>query len=170
MVVPAAQVVAWYRLMLDRAVPSCLRRGKTEISHRNVPYIYPTVKLKCWLPQDDPACTSNPHATRHRCQKVGHSCFRNICSFFYVPHRLFFRRVGRAIAFMVSVLTPGWAFYSLDVAFDNLAERVGSLSQPPSIGGKETHDELGRWVSRREPWRKMHQEADQRAVFTKRSK
>eukprot|EP00959_Pyramimonas_sp_CCMP1952_P425766 8918065-Pyramimonas_sp.AAC.1 len=86
-----AAIASWYRLLYDHTIPKPLRaKGEGPLSAEHVPYIYPTVKLKCWdgglLP---------PESGRHKCTKPKHSCFRNICSFVRLPPRSLYRSISR---------------------------------------------------------------------------
>ena len=58
-------------------------------SRRNSPYVYPTIKLRCYRGSED-GKSMKSHT------KAGHSCMRNIISFFRLPGRKTLKKVGVA--------------------------------------------------------------------------
>eukprot|EP00959_Pyramimonas_sp_CCMP1952_P052194 1090667-Pyramimonas_sp.AAC.1 len=111
-------VVSWYRLLYDYTIPKSMRaKGEGPLNARHTPYIYPTVKLKCWSVEPHP-----PPGGRHTCAKPQRSCFRNMCSFARLPSRGLYRSLGRALTFISDQMKPGWAFSSLDSAVPNIID------------------------------------------------
>ena len=117
--VPKSQVVSWYRMLLDFTIPKKLFRGRSQFSYANLPYAYPTIKLKCWTPSGV-----------HRCQDPRHSCFRNICSFVRLPGRRVYRQLGRGLQHVMQYLTPGWGLRDMSQAFPLLVDRASWLKRP----------------------------------------
>eukprot|EP00959_Pyramimonas_sp_CCMP1952_P008700 182061-Pyramimonas_sp.AAC.1 len=65
---PAKAVVPWYRLLHDYTIPKSMRSpGEGPINQSHIPYIYPTVKLKCWCGD-----FQTPPDGRRRCSKPQH--------------------------------------------------------------------------------------------------
>ena len=125
-----AAVVGWYRLLYDYTIPKPLRaKGEGPLNAEHVPYIYPTVKLKCWDGDHLP-----PVSGRHKCKKPQHSCFRNICSFVRLPSRSLYRSISRAFTFISNQMNPGWSFSSLDTAVPNLLDQYEHLVSAPASG------------------------------------
>ena len=88
----------------------------------NVPYMYITIKAKCWTMTGD--------VCQHTCEKPGHACVRKICSWIRHPYRNWLRRVGRAARVLLLSLRFGDAVPNLKRAAPCLLERVGRLSAP----------------------------------------
>lgn len=139
---PLEQVVSWYRLLIDFALPRSLCRGSTQISLHSIPYVYISVKRKCWSPKPT-LCPLDGTLKKHICTKPNHSCFRNIVSFVRMPCRPLMRRFGQALGFLIRTFTPGWAFTNLDVAFSELRSRVDSLEPPVLLGAAHVPQCIG---------------------------
>ena len=123
-----AAVLSWYRLLYDFTIPKSMRaRGEGALNQGHIPYVYSTVKLKCW----DGGPTV-PSGGRHRCCKPQHSCFRNICSFVRLPSRVLYRSLSRALTFLANQVYPGWAFTSLDNAVPNFVAQFSQLESHPA--------------------------------------
>lgn len=56
-----------------------------------VPYLYGSVKLKCWFPDGG----------GRRCEKPAHSCYRRIISYFRLWRRKYWRRIHRGNQIML---------------------------------------------------------------------
>ena len=110
-----ADVLHFYRKQLDNALPRCLQARATSMSLSALPYVYPTIKLKC-LPtildvNSVCSCVSpfdGTHADIVTCFKNNHACFRNIVSFCKLPSRLSYRYVGRSLQFLIGKHLRGW--------------------------------------------------------------
>ena len=74
-----------------------------------------------------------PPQGRHRCSKASHSCVRNTCRFVKFPGRVLYRCIGRAVRYLVDVLTPGWSFRDQDSALTELTNEVKLLDSPSSF-------------------------------------
>ena len=122
---PKGSVLAWYRLAIDFTLPKSLCRRRTAISWDHLPYAFPTLKLRCWDPSPAP-----PGEGRHRCNKLAHSCLRNIISFVGFPNRGLYRKFSRAFSYICGWFFAGWRFSSLDLALDELRSRVRCLRPP----------------------------------------
>lgn len=99
---PATNVLTAYHKLLNRIVPRNLMPGSNAFGINNVPYIYFTVKHKCFkasyqrkagatIPPAPSSLSENPQAHFHRahtCCNEGHSCLRNIVSFKKLPGRM----------------------------------------------------------------------------------
>ena len=109
------EVIKMYQKLHDSALNPRIRAFKTPININNVPYIYGTVKRKCW--SDGP---SRPRdgvfEDRKICKKDGHSCFRQIVSFIALPSRPVFRRISRAFNFMIDTIWDSFDFQDLSTA------------------------------------------------------
>ena len=116
-------IVVWYRLLHDHSVPRRVRGPISPVSASSLPYIYPTIKGKCWSPMTD----SSRH-TAHICTKPNHSCHRNICSFAKVASKATWRSFSRAYAFLVRVFFATWSFSSMDTYPRELADRFACLN------------------------------------------
>ena len=122
-------VLDWYRLVFDLAIPNTLTRfAKTSFAFSNIPYVYPTVKSKCWL-----ATLTAGSFSKHVCEKPGHACLRSIVSFVKLPCKKIFQRIGRALSLLVSTFCPGWSFNNLDVAPGQLADRAALLRPDAAV-------------------------------------
>lgn len=74
---PLAPVVKLFQLAFDVSMPGNLQKqfsGSTCFGAGNLPTCKPLVKRKCWFQGSQ---------VRHACEKPGHSCFRNVISFFF---------------------------------------------------------------------------------------
>lgn len=92
---PLAPVVRLFQLAFDVSMPGNLQRqfsGKTCVSRRNLPTCKPLVKRKCWL---------SGTQVMHVCSKPGHSCFRNVISFFHLPQKVRFRYASRGLQVLI---------------------------------------------------------------------
>ena len=134
---PMDQVVSWYRLLFDYTIPKNLHTRSSCISAWNLPYIYETIKGKCW--SSTAVIVDGQGETKHTCTKPGHSCMRNICSFIRFPGRKLYQRFGKAPTFLSNVFAKGWSFKNLDTAFDELRARVDLLEKPAKFSGKPCH-------------------------------
>ena len=135
-------VLAWYRMLYDGSIPKSLRRkGEGTFSRYHLPYIYPTVKLKCWS-----GAHEIPLEGRHVCHDPQHSCFRNVCSFARLPSRGLYKALGRAARFVCDLVTPGWSFTNLDKAFPDVVSQFSTLDL-----GEVQMQAL--WLLHGSPWR-----------------
>ena len=67
-----------YRHWINNCLPRSLKPPECLIFDTELPYIYPTVKRKCF---------NGWQGCMKTCIKPGHSCFRNVCSFRKLPCR-----------------------------------------------------------------------------------
>ena len=86
-----------YRILADDALPSKLRRF-SPVSCWNFPYLYATVKRKCFTDVDG---LPNQPGPRHRCKKPQHACLRQIVSFACLPSRKINKLLGRGLSFLL---------------------------------------------------------------------
>eukprot|EP00959_Pyramimonas_sp_CCMP1952_P270014 5644968-Pyramimonas_sp.AAC.1 len=122
-------VVSWYRLLYDYTIPKSMRSPREgPINQSHIPYIYPTVKLKCWC-----GGFQTPPDGRHRCSKPQYSCFRTICSFVCLPSRALYRSVSRAFTLLSNQFNPGWSFLSLDTAVPSVLDQCCHLVSAPTV-------------------------------------
>ena len=119
------QIVRWYQTIIDFVLPRSLCPKSTMVALGSIPYMYPTLKQKCW---SDSMC--NETQSKHTCKKPGHSCMRNVVSFFRLPVRKTMKGFTRAYSHLTRVFVPGWSLGSLNTAYSRLIERVGFLKPP----------------------------------------
>ena len=117
-----ADVVSFYRSVVNVVLPRNIARNMI-FTEFNVPYIYPTVKSKCYGTCNGRTCKI--------CPKPLHSCFRNICSFVKFPGRRHLRYVSRAIRFVLLCSRKGWFFESLSTAHGELSSKQKQLYKSP---------------------------------------
>lgn len=119
---PHAQVLAWYRLLHDHVMVRKLRDAHSPISLHSLPYIYPTIKRKCWRDS-----VPLPVVNMRTCTKSGHACMRNICSFARLLSKRAWRVYARAYTFIGHTFYRGWGFDNLNVAPTQLASDMKAM-------------------------------------------
>lgn len=103
-------VELFYRKLADKALPPSLPGWHTPISCWNVPYIYGSVKRKCFT-DSNASC-----GLRKRCCVAHHSCFRNIVSFYRMPSRRACKYLGRALSLYLKSTWHSASFGSMKTA------------------------------------------------------
>ena len=116
---PLVTILSWYRLCYDWTISKSMRGCPGTVSYLNLPYGYPTIKLKCFNTDGSQTC-----------QKPGHSCVRNVCSFLRMPSRRLYRRIARSVNYLVDLLTPGWSLKDLSKAPEELLQQCHLLRGP----------------------------------------
>jgi hypothetical protein len=99
---------------------------KSDQHNITLPYIYGTVKAKCYH------FAENSHSTTHICQKHQHSCFRRIVSSARLEPawRKHLKIVSRATQLLINKFMPGFEVESLDTSAHQLATQLRRLKQP----------------------------------------
>ena len=92
---PIEKLLKTYRDLFRLHLPKSVQAYDTHFSEANLPYLYDTVKRKCW--------NSNDFGGAQKiCEKPGHSCFRCISSFAAFPGKLHLKYASRALDFVIS--------------------------------------------------------------------
>ena len=110
-----------YRFLADGSLPRRLRPWYCPVSGENLPYMYPSVKRKCW--EDEPV----EDRPRKKCTKTVHSCHRSIISFIRMPHRKVYRRVGRATHFYIQSVWKSKSLCGLATAASKIKQGISKL-------------------------------------------
>ena len=122
----------FYRRLADSALPVRLRGLYNPVSCYTVPYLYDSVKRKCWCDGDDDCILCGLHPRDHRrCTKPIHSCLRNIVSFIRFPSRRLYKDIGRGFLFYVSYIWTSFAFPDLASAFVTISDSISKLQASP---------------------------------------
>ena len=100
-----ATVLIFYRVLLNRCLPRSLLQKGMEVQENHIPYVYRSIKLKCFC--GEIGCA------RHSCVKPQHACERNICSFKKLPGRPTFQKIGRCLRHLMNTHSKGWNFSDL---------------------------------------------------------
>lgn len=142
-------VIAYHRL-LNTITPRNLLSGPNAFGTKNLPYVYFTIKHKCFQacrqmisgqtipPAPDTLPTSGSHFHQaHTCCTEGHSCLRNIVSVVHLPAINTFRRMGRAFIHGVRSVMPGYGL-------SNLSTSRGDILKPldEQCSRNRTHDHV----------------------------
>lgn len=98
------ELVETYRSILSSVLPRNFRAP--VITAESLPYMYPSVKRKCYSAAstlvDVCVCAFREAGQAVKtCQKHGHSCLRTIVSFYKVPRKKHFRKLGRCLDFLM---------------------------------------------------------------------
>ena len=114
---------SWCVALLMNFVPAPLQR-LLGISPQGwfLPYCYGSFKDKCFS------------GGRRICSKVGHSCMRRIVSYVKWPARRAWRRVGRAISFILRTTLLTDEIWALKDSREAMEQRLGRLLPPRQVG------------------------------------
>lgn len=135
------EVVRYYRSILDNTLPRNLLQKRNTFSGVNIPYIYFTVKFKCFQGASQEVCMNlvprkvpgDPGAKlpSHTCAKAGRSCLRNIVSFIKVPGRKTFKKIGRAFIHGLERICPGYSTRNRSTGKDLIVAESKTASSDP---------------------------------------
>ena len=131
----ASDAIAYYRDLIDGFSPHFLKSKRRAFCLHNVPTMHPTIKRKCY--KNDLCFVKNggvilPDGFPHTCEKVGHSCMRNIVSFSGFVHKKIFRSVARALSDINRSLVDTWSVGNLAEAPCKIRQRVAKLIKSPT--------------------------------------
>ena len=114
---------SWCVTLLVNFVPAPLQR-LLGISPQGwfLPYYYGSFKDKCFS------------GGRRICSKVGHSCMRRIVSYVKWPARRAWRRVGRAISFILRTTLLTDEIWAVKDSREVMEHRFGRLLPPRQVG------------------------------------
>ena len=121
-------VLDYYRKISNAILPRSLLPWHHEFQLSNIPYVYPSVKEKCFTGD-----RSDPNGI-HSCLKESHACMRNIVSFLRFPGREIFKSVGRGLRHLNQEFQKGWALENLTSATEVIKKaynRQMKKSVPP---------------------------------------
>ena len=109
-------------------MPRNLLQKRNPFSGVNIPYIYFTVKYRCFQGASQEVCTDHvppkvpgdlgAKLPSHSCVKPCHSCLRNIVSFIKVLGRKTFKKIGRAFIFGLASVCPRYSIRNLSTGKD----------------------------------------------------
>ena len=117
-------VLKKYRDLLNTCLPRSLAPN-LDFYAEHVPYIYPTVKYKCFG-------GSRMTGSIKTCDRPGHSCFRNVVSFVALPGRQIFKSVGRALRTVFEVCWSSWCFKDQARSGAELSKRYNKTKNRPA--------------------------------------
>ena len=124
------RVCCWYRVLIMASLPANLRGPTKYIDRMCLPYMYQSIKRKCFRNSGHDA---DPCLAPRTCRKVDHSCARNIISFVRIPCRKAYRRVGRAFQHVLRYVWPCWSFSDLSLAPSEMSERYNIQYPRPNL-------------------------------------
>ena len=93
-------VVMRYGHLFDNSMPRFLLGPDTRLGWKNLPYMYHTVKGKCFAGSQefiDFGEVASPIEPTNTCKKIACSCYCNIVSFSAMPGKAAMRSVSRGL-------------------------------------------------------------------------
>lgn len=112
-------VLRLYQNLSNSALPRSLQPADMQFGQENVPYSYPTVKLKCFRGKEG--------ENKHTCPKAGHSCLRNICSFIKLKGRRSYKATGRALRAVIDSVSERWSVTSQKTVLEEFQKGFENL-------------------------------------------
>jgi len=123
------------RLHFNNSLPIFLWEGDDFFNLENIPTATATIKKKCYSEKNRAIqfCGQYyPGAITKTCTKPGHSCMRNVCSFYNFPGQNKYRAVSRCLHYLCRQLLSSWAITNLSQSADCFAESVEALTKNPT--------------------------------------
>ena len=100
-------VVSHYVNLISTCMPAFLKDTSGPFNLDSLPLMYPTIKRKCFRGSCQVVNFNHCHypvGMVKSCKKDQHSCLRNIVSFSDVPHAMPFRRIARALRYLIHLV------------------------------------------------------------------